>query len=224
MKIFLHKALKHSPRHYSSYWSCSKFADWLRGNKKPDALEMDAWDSWHKESQSANKFRYWLSEDFLDGLQYVLYTPYNLYKEAYYALNARFWDCYWQVDTGLNRWSYHDPDARLESAAFKILQDYVETRGYDFIKEADCAPSTIGGKEEFSYHAKQSIQILEIYDWYQQKDERQERLERQLDACYEGRDASESWFEDYDELEQAFEQEITDKLVDLIKLRKVMWH
>jgi hypothetical protein len=34
------------PRSRIHYWSCSKFADFVRGEKKPFALEWGKWDEW----------------------------------------------------------------------------------------------------------------------------------------------------------------------------------
>ena len=39
------------PKTRINYWSCSKFADFIRGEKKPYALEWGKWDEWNKEQR-----------------------------------------------------------------------------------------------------------------------------------------------------------------------------
>ena len=39
------------PKSRIHYWSCSKFADFIRGEKKPYALEWGKWDEWNKEQE-----------------------------------------------------------------------------------------------------------------------------------------------------------------------------
>ena len=53
------------------YWTCSKFADWLRGTPKPGAETSDGWRVWHKKAKSAHPFRYWLADDVLGYLQTI---------------------------------------------------------------------------------------------------------------------------------------------------------
>ena len=43
----------------SRYWSCTKFADWLRGTKKLYAGTGKEWDEWDKKAKAAHSFRYW---------------------------------------------------------------------------------------------------------------------------------------------------------------------
>lgn len=40
--------LKRSRIHH---WTCSKFADFIRGEKKPYALEWHRWEEWRKEQK-----------------------------------------------------------------------------------------------------------------------------------------------------------------------------
>jgi hypothetical protein len=50
-------------------WSCSRIADFIRGEKKPYALEWDKWNEWNKEQREKRPFRFWLSEEVLPKLQ-----------------------------------------------------------------------------------------------------------------------------------------------------------
>lgn len=70
------------------YWTCSKFADWLRGTPSPSALTHSGWKVWHKEAQAKHPVRYWLADDGLDYIQkFVFYIPDKLYGFKYYINN-----------------------------------------------------------------------------------------------------------------------------------------
>lgn len=72
----------------SNYWTCSKFADWLRGTPKPGALTSEGWDEWNTNAKNAHPFRFWLADDALDFLQTVVhYIPDRLNDIRYYVNN-----------------------------------------------------------------------------------------------------------------------------------------
>lgn len=72
------------------YWTCSKFADWLRGTPMPGAQTSKGWKQWRAEAKSRHPFRYWLADEGLDYLQtLVYYIPDKLYAAKYYV-NNRF--------------------------------------------------------------------------------------------------------------------------------------
>ena len=70
-----------------NYWSCSKFADWVRGTPKLGAGTAEEWDDW-KESAKVKAVRYWLAEEGLSGLQdIVMFIPDKIYAVKYYINN-----------------------------------------------------------------------------------------------------------------------------------------
>ena len=72
------------------YWTCSKFADWVRGTAKLSAGTSEEWDEWTTAAQMKHNFRYWLAEEGLDILQQIVYfIPDKLYAIKYY-INNRF--------------------------------------------------------------------------------------------------------------------------------------
>lgn len=72
----------------SHYWTCSKFADWLRGTAKLKAGTSEEWDEWTTTAQMRHSFRYWLAEEGLDHLQKIVYfIPDTLYAIKYYINN-----------------------------------------------------------------------------------------------------------------------------------------
>jgi hypothetical protein len=70
------------------YWTCSRFADWLRGTTKGGAKTAEGWDEWEKRAKAAYPVRWWLAEEGLDILQKVVYfIPDQLYNVKYYINN-----------------------------------------------------------------------------------------------------------------------------------------
>lgn len=74
--------------HHSNYWSCSPFADWLRGTKKLSAGTSEQWDEWTTSAQMKHNFRYWLAEEALSHIQdFVTWPTRKLYDIKYYINN-----------------------------------------------------------------------------------------------------------------------------------------
>lgn len=72
-----------------NYWSCSKFADWIRGTPTGGAKSSEEWNKWRKQAQ-LKKFRYWLAETALSKIEdVVMYIPEKLNSIRYY-LNNRY--------------------------------------------------------------------------------------------------------------------------------------
>jgi hypothetical protein len=70
------------------YWTCSKFADWVRGTAKLEMGTSEQWDEWTTTAQMKHNFRYWLAEEGLDILQRIVYWPTDkLYGIKYYINN-----------------------------------------------------------------------------------------------------------------------------------------
>jgi hypothetical protein len=73
---------------HRNYWSCSPFADWLRGTKKLSAGTAEQWDDWTTAAQMKHNFRYWLAEEGLSHLQdFVTWPVRKIYDVKYYVNN-----------------------------------------------------------------------------------------------------------------------------------------
>ena len=72
------------------YWSCSPFADWVRGTKKLSVGTSEQWDEWTTSSQMKHNFRYWLAEEGLSMLQDFVYSPIDLLYSVKYYVNNRW--------------------------------------------------------------------------------------------------------------------------------------
>jgi hypothetical protein len=113
-------------RYRFNYWTCSKFADWIRGEKKPAALTLDEWEVWKDNQKNNNKWRYWISDKFLCKLQNIIYFPKDAYRSIYYYIENRFVTKTHYLKTGLTPGYYHDLDYRIIHALFNELVDFVE--------------------------------------------------------------------------------------------------
>ena len=74
----------------SNYWSCSKFADWLRGTPKPIAGTSEEWDDWNKAAETKHPIRYWLAEEALDRIQKFINWPLDQLYDIKYYINNRW--------------------------------------------------------------------------------------------------------------------------------------
>lgn len=75
---------------HARYWSCSAFADWLRGTKKLKAATAEDWDTWHSLAKNSHRVRYWMAEEGLDYLQDFVTWPVRKIYDLKYYINNRF--------------------------------------------------------------------------------------------------------------------------------------
>ena len=76
--------------HHSTYWSCTPFADWVRGTKKLDMGTSEQWDEWTTTAQMRHNFRYWLAEEGLSYLQDFVTWPVRKIYDLKYYINNRY--------------------------------------------------------------------------------------------------------------------------------------
>ena len=73
---------------HTRYWSCSKFADWLRGTNKLSAGTSEEWDDWREQATKAHPVRYWFADTALDYIQdFVTWPVRKIYDVKYYINN-----------------------------------------------------------------------------------------------------------------------------------------
>jgi hypothetical protein len=73
-----------------NYWSCTKFADWVRGTNKLTAATSEEWDEWRTTAQMKHNFRYWLAEEALDAIQNFICYPGDKLNDVRYYINNRW--------------------------------------------------------------------------------------------------------------------------------------
>jgi len=114
---------------YAHYWSCSNFADWVRGTKKLGAGTSEEWDEWTTAAKMKHNFRYWLAEDGLDHLQnFVYYIP-NCLNDIRYYINNRWVSHSHRLTASpkdIKPGSWCDVGNRFLPCLFNELVDFVE--------------------------------------------------------------------------------------------------
>ena len=112
-----------------NYWSCSQFANWLRGTNKPGALTSDGWAAWRRTARSFSPIRYWLAEEGLDRIQNaIMWVPDRLYDIKYY-INNRWITKTHQLTAhsrDIPRGEWRDVGNRFLPCLFNELVDFVE--------------------------------------------------------------------------------------------------
>lgn len=113
----------------SHYWTCSKFADWLRGTPKLSMGTSEEWDEWTEAAKKAHPIRYWLADEGLRYVQDFFYGPTDLIYNIKYYINNRFITRTHSLtahprDIKPGQWC--DVGYRFLPCLFNELQDFVE--------------------------------------------------------------------------------------------------
>ena len=113
----------------SHYWTCSKFADWLRGTTKLKCGTSEEWSEWEDRAKKAYPVRWWLAEEGLDILQnIVFYIPDKLNDVRYY-INNRWVSHSHQLTAhpqDIKPGQWQDVGNRFLPCLFNELVDFVE--------------------------------------------------------------------------------------------------
>jgi len=115
--------------HHTHYWSCTPFADWLRGTKKLSAGTAEEWDDWTTTAQMKHNFRYWLAEEALGHIQDFVTWPIRKIYDVKYYINNR-----WVTRThsltahakDIKPGQWQDVGNRFLPCLFNELVDFVE--------------------------------------------------------------------------------------------------
>lgn len=113
----------------SNYWSCTKFADWIRGIEKGDAKTGRGWREWEEEGKRLHPVRYWIAEEALDAIQNFIWWPVDkLYNIKYYINNR--WithtHCLTAHPRDIRPGQWQDVGYRFLPCLFNELVDFVE--------------------------------------------------------------------------------------------------
>jgi hypothetical protein len=241
-----------------NYWSNSKFADWVRGSKKPHALQWDDWKIWHKEAKIKYPIRYWISETLLKKLQDIVYFPHDLYHTVEIYVRNRFIDKTHYLKTDLKPGEYYDLDTRLLHGIMNELVNYVEVElahvyrcndyqkyklkhgrcpqaGLDYLAWA-CSlvyDESYGMQPDDKDYGKPTEQALnaykirKIYNWW--KNERPNRINpyayKEIDENnpVDTKKNKKKCIIQAHKIEEKYNNEDTEMLIKLIKLRDSLW-
>lgn len=109
------------------YWTCSKFADWLRGSMKPGAATSKEWRLWKEEAKAKHPVRYWIAEEGLDHIQDIwMWIPDRLNDIRYYINNRWVSQTHGMYAHSLEKGKWHEYETRLLHSMFDQLVDFVE--------------------------------------------------------------------------------------------------
>ncbi len=113
----------------SNYWSCSKFADWLRGTPKGGAKTSDGWDEWYNTASKKHPVRYWIAEEALDAIQNFIWWPVDKIYDCKYYINNRYITRTHSLTahpSDIKRGQWCDVGNRFLPCLFNELVDFVE--------------------------------------------------------------------------------------------------
>jgi hypothetical protein len=241
--------MKLNKRARFNYWSCSRFADWIRGTNKPFALGLDEWEIWKNNIKKHSPFRYWLAEEGLDFLQDVVNFPMDVYHTIEIYVRNRYIDKIHYLRTGLTPGKYYDLDWRILNGLFNELVIYVESelahtmkaypeRNYKF-KNGLCKQAGLDyldwamnlklnedygfnpDDEDYNKPTAQAIsakKIHELYNWWLDREYR-------IDPCtiYNKEKDGKYYYRKIAEMEDNYDNEDTEKLIELVKIRGSLW-
>lgn len=113
----------------TNYWSCTKFADRIRGTAKPVALDADGWKTWKQDARKKHPIRYWIADEGLDHLQdFIMWPTDKLYSLKYYIVNRWIDQSHALVahPKHIKPGQWMDLDYRILYCLFDELVDFVE--------------------------------------------------------------------------------------------------
>jgi hypothetical protein len=113
----------------SNYWSCSKFADWLRGTPKLKVGTGKEWRLWKEAAKDTHPIRYWIVEEGLDAVQNFVNWPLDRLNDVRYYINNRWVTrshCLTAHPRDIPRGEWRDVGNRFLPCLFNELVDFVE--------------------------------------------------------------------------------------------------
>jgi len=110
----------------SRYWSCGKFADWLRGTNKLSVGTGKEWDNWEDTAKTAHPIRYWIAEEGLDKVQNFICWPIDKLYSIKYWINNRYVSKTHALTSNLKKGDWHEFDTRIMHCLFDELVNHVE--------------------------------------------------------------------------------------------------
>lgn len=235
-----------------SYWSCTDFIHWVQEKvgmiPKPPYATSAEWKEWKTANEKTHPVWYWITDTGVDLIQDFVYFPHDVYYNFYYYFYNRFIHQTHKINTNLPPGRFYDIDIRMLNAMFQLIVEFVEydkASAYnrwhsdDQIKNKRKAGLKyldweIQQRHQSPQQAEGAKQIKEIYLWI--KDVRPYRpdpfevsglseyyknhdifdMDHNTEECKQMREMT-------NDLEQKYEDEDTEMMIRIIKLRKQLW-
>lgn len=232
------------------YWSCSKFADFIRGVSKPKSATLEDWNKWNVLTRSKHPFRFWIAEELLDNIRDIIFFPYDKFVDVrHYLVNRFITKTHTLSSFSLNKGQWYDLDYRIMHCLFDEFINFVEIelascwaankgdypRSYDLywrsaeyglaylnwakdLTDEDMRDEDDKKNAQLTQQALHAREMLRLYDWWvnirPNRIDPYEKLsdtasKKELDICLQ--------------IEYNYEQEDTEMLIKLIKIRKGLW-
>ena len=112
-----------------NYWTCSKFADWIRGTTKLKMGTAEEWEEWEARAKRDYPVRWWIAEEGLDYLQKFIMWPLNKIYAIKYYINNRYITKTHALTAhprDIRRGQWCDVGNRFLPCLFNELVDFVE--------------------------------------------------------------------------------------------------
>jgi len=113
----------------SHYWSCSRFADWIRGTTKLKCGTSEEWHDWETRAKAAHPIRLWLAEEGLDYIENLVYYIPDRLNDIRYYINNRWINrshCLTAHPGDIRPGDWRDVGNRFLPCLFNELVDFVE--------------------------------------------------------------------------------------------------
>ena len=75
---------------HSNYWSCTPFADWIRGTTKLKMGTSEEWHEWETRAKRDYPIRWWIAEEGLGHIQDFVTWPVRKIYDVKYYINNRY--------------------------------------------------------------------------------------------------------------------------------------
>lgn len=121
------------------YWTCTKFADIIRGTKKISAGSAVQWDNWKAYAKSAHPVRFWLAETGIRTLENTVFFIPKIVSEIKYYIRNRYITKTHTLTSNLKKGSWYEFDTRVLHCLFDEFVNYIEV---------ECARSYISFDED----------------------------------------------------------------------------
>lgn len=112
-----------------NYWSLSKLAYYIKaklGVKNMEAATWPEWAQWKKDYKERHPNWYWITEEFLDKLQDIVYFIPDMLNSIRYYIKNRFVSKTHYIRTGLKPGEWWELETRILNGLFNELVDFVE--------------------------------------------------------------------------------------------------
>lgn len=236
-----------------NYWSCSDFARKVQeahavgAGSKPKFGTLDDFKDWRQSFETDHPIVYWITEEGFDIAQDIVYFIPDVYHNVYAKLHNIFISKTHVIPTDLPLGQWQECSTRIEHGLFYLVVDFVEgekahmhswslEEGEKPIKDKREAGLAyldweISLGDESPHQAKAAQELKDLYLWIKDvypnrpdpyDSEIWDEYERASEAATT-REEKRKALEDHYQKERAQIDEVTEKLVQIVRLRETMW-